>query len=391
MKISRTSLQNYFDSALPNVTELADAFTFHAFEIDSIEKDILDIKVLPNRASDCNTEQGIAIELSAILNLPLKNGDPREAGKRTVSVSLARINGILGSLFSTDEVQDVFDRLGFTHREEGGVFTITPPEVRADIVIPEDIAEEVGRIIGYDRVPAVELPEITTSPNQSRYRGIERMKDQLVEQGFTEVSTQSFTKKGDVILANPLDKTRPALRTSLEETLDDARARAQQYLPLVMPPRATLKLFEVGSVFPKAGEYLELRMTERVLEWGNSAGVSDNLSIAKLEEYGKDYAPKRYALSAYKPFSLYPFIIRDVALWVPEVTDPEVVMSSIAKNAGSLLVKCELFDTFSKDGRKSYAFRLLFQSNERTLTDEEINSVMEKVTAALIGGGFEVR
>jgi len=85
-----------------------------------------------------------------------------------------------------------------------------------------------------------------------------------VEKGFVEVSTQSFVRKGAVMLANPLDKTRPALRTGLEETLGDALAKAKLYAPLVLPPKEEPKLFEVGSVFPKEGEYVELRMTERV-------------------------------------------------------------------------------------------------------------------------------
>ena len=49
------------------------------------------------------------------------------------------------------------------------------------------------------------------------------MKDQLVLKGFIELSTQSFAKKGDIILANPLDKTKPALRVNLEDNLREAQ------------------------------------------------------------------------------------------------------------------------------------------------------------------------
>ena len=54
MKISRASLQKYFEKPLPSIAEIADAYTFHAFEIDSIEGEVLDVKVLPNRAAPCN-------------------------------------------------------------------------------------------------------------------------------------------------------------------------------------------------------------------------------------------------------------------------------------------------------------------------------------------------
>jgi len=391
MKISRDDLQKYFEVSLPSTAAIADAFTFHCFEIEEVEGDVLDIKVLTNRAADCNSELGIAAELSSILDLPLKNNPSLGFSEKVVEVSLVRINAILGTNFSEAEVIDVFRRLRFSMEKSGGVFRVAAPLPRTDIVIPEDVAEEVGRILGYDRIGVIELSPVSEAPDQARYRGIEKIKDQLVEQGFTEVSTQSFTKKGDVYLANPLDKTKPALRTSLEENLSDALVRAKQYAPLVLPPRQSVKLFDVGTVFPKEGEYLELRMTERVKEWGDAADISDNLSIAKLEEYGKDYAPKQYKLSAYKPFSVYPFITRDIALWVPSGTEVSAIENVIRENVGELLARLDQFDHFEKEGRTSYAFRLVFQSMERTLTDDEVSGIMEKISAALRAALFEVR
>src|SRR3989338_5477413 len=75
MKISRSWLQTFFKDPLPEAKTLADALTFHAFEIESIENDVLDVKVTPNRGHDCLSHRGIAKELSAILNVPMK-GDP---------------------------------------------------------------------------------------------------------------------------------------------------------------------------------------------------------------------------------------------------------------------------------------------------------------------------
>lgn len=397
MKISYNTLQTYFEKSLPGIEAVADAFTFHAFEIDSIEEGVLDVKVLPNRAADCNTEEGLARELSAILNTPFKNSHESDyTNVPTVSVTLARINAVMGSEFSLDEVLGVFNRLRFRVETDGDILHVSAPLPRTDIVLLEDVAEEVGRIIGYDRVVATDLPPFAGTPDQARFRGTERMKDQLVEKGFIEVSTRSFTKKGDTYLANPLDTTMPALRTSLEENLQDALARARQYAPLVLAPKQMPKLFEVGTVFPKEGEYVELRMTERVQAWGDSAGVTDNLSLAKLEEYGKDYEPVRYEMSAYKPFSLYPFITRDIALWAEGgVEDGERRETSVERiirdNAGGLLVRLDLFDTFEKGGNVSYAFRLVFQSSDRTLTDVEVNSIMDNISAALRAAKYEIR
>ena len=392
MKISRQSLQQYFEKSLPSIAEVADAFTFHAFEIDSIEGDVLDVKVLPNRAADCKSEIGLACELAAILDLPLKSEPKLSYSSASVAATLKEINSILGAGFSSDEVEGVFRRLRFEVKREGDLYRVAAPAPRNDLVFAADVAEEVGRMLGYDRVPATELPPADAPiVDQARFRGIERMKDQLVEKGFTEVSTQSFTKKGDVFLANPLDTTRPALRTSLEDNLHQALEQAKKSAPLLFSPNEKPKLFEVGTVFPKTGEYLELRMTEKVPEWGDAASVVDNLSVAKLEDYGKDYTPKRYVLGAYKPFSLYPFITRDIALWVPKDTESASVEKIIRENAGELLVRLDQFDRFEKGEKISLAFRLVFQSADRTLTDEEINGVMGRVEGALAVAGFSVR
>ena len=79
MKISRNWLQTFFDAPLPDAVALGDALTFHVFEIDGIESvgndSVLDVKATANRGHDCLSHRGIAKELSAILNVPLK-GDP---------------------------------------------------------------------------------------------------------------------------------------------------------------------------------------------------------------------------------------------------------------------------------------------------------------------------
>jgi phenylalanyl-tRNA synthetase beta subunit len=129
-------------------------------------------------------------------------------------------------------------------------------------------------------------------------------------------------------------------------------------------------------------------------------------------------SPALFASSAvkvsYKPFSLYPFIVRDIAVFVPEVSvgtaapstpiaAPDVwaeiaaAVESARVGAGAvpggetILVRHSLFDTFKKDGKVSYAFRLVFQSMSRTLTDVEAKAVMDKVYARMVERGWQVR
>ena len=67
------------------------------------------------------------------------------------------------------------------------------------------------------------------------------------------------------------------------------------------------------------------------------------------------------------------------------------MLNVVRAAAGSLLVRSELFDTFEKGDKLSLAFRLVFQSFEKTLTDAEVNAVMEKVNEAVKKEGWEVR
>ena len=89
---------------------------------------------------------------------------------------------------------------------------------------------------------------------------------------------------------------------------------------------------------------------------------------------------------------LYPFIARDLAVWVPEGTKSSDVEKIIKENMGDMVIRVpELFDEFKKDGKVSYAFRTVFQSYERTLTDAEINEIMAKISDKLKECGWEVR
>src|SRR5699024_11263229 len=63
-----------------------------------------------------------------------------------VAMRLARCNKVLGIDISITEAADVFTRLGLPFDVSEGVFTVTPPSYRFDLIIEEDLIEEVARI-----------------------------------------------------------------------------------------------------------------------------------------------------------------------------------------------------------------------------------------------------
>ena len=73
MKVSYNWLTEYVSDKLPPVEVVVDALTMHSFEIESVEDmgddKILDVKVLPNRAHDCLSHYGVAMELASVLGL----------------------------------------------------------------------------------------------------------------------------------------------------------------------------------------------------------------------------------------------------------------------------------------------------------------------------------
>ncbi|HEX7651329.1 MAG TPA: phenylalanine--tRNA ligase subunit beta [Candidatus Paceibacterota bacterium] len=331
-----------------------------------------------------------------------------------IPVTAARVNAVLGSAYQSGDLAQVFDRLGLAYKRTVEDFVVDPPFERRDLSIPEDLAEEVGRILGYDGLPALVLPAPDGAPDQARLAGIERMKDFLVRRGFTELSTQSFAADGARHLINPLQDDRPALRDALSENMQDALSLAAYEAPRSFGPVDALRLFEIGTVWKHDREHLSLALGVKPLqkmkgdpmaeivagvaaEFGlpepvTRDGIAEfDLSGIDFEKLGEDYAYDVPALGAFRVYSAYPFILRDIAFWAPAGTDGAEVVALIRQDAGALLARIDQFDRFEKDGRISYAFRLVFESADRTLSDEDVNPLMEKVSASLAAKGFEVR
>lgn len=84
---------------------------------------------------------------------------------------------------------------------------------------------------------------------------------------------------------------------------------------------------------------------------------SDSLVIASSKLGDHDLKNNQFI-----NWSEFPFMSRDIAVWVPSDVTVETLEAIIKDHSGELLVKGpRLFDTFTKDGKTSYAFRMVFQ------------------------------
>ena len=90
---------------------------------------------------------------------------------------------------------------------------------------------------------------------------------------------------------------------------------------------------------------------------------------------------------SFKPVSKFPSMSRDIAMLVSEKISNQEVISVIKQAAGRFLSDVAIFDVYQGKnidlGFKSLAYSLTFTNPEATLTDEEVNKAMEKVTKAL--------
>lgn len=317
---------------------------------------------------------------------------PKKQEERKLSFSADRISKILGLDVSVGEIEDILKRYVFEYVLKGDKFEIKVPTMRLDLVIEEDMAEEIGRILGYDKVKPT-IPKIDFKPKiNETYAKILWARNKLLSDGYSEVMTYAFRDKGEVeVMQSASDKK--FLRTNLSDGLKES-IKLNKINALLLG-FDEVKVFEIGTVFLKDRE-------EMHVAFGDKKGVKE-ISLEEFsEKAAKDsltFLPPsagtfrlQNSLPPFRMWSLFPFITRDVAVWVPEGVLSSEVLKIIKDNIGNMVIRGpELFDEFKKDGKTSYAFRLVFQSYDRTLTDAEVNEVMEKVSKRIEEKGWQVR
>lgn len=345
---------------------------------------------------------------------------PNKQELSPVSIALKDVNGLLGTAINAAEMVDIFKRFGFIFTEEKEVFLVTPPFERLDLVIKEDLVEEVGRIHGYANIQP-RTPELTeTASLNKRFFYSEKIRDFLLSKGFSEVYTSSFRNEGAIELANAVASDKNFLRKDLHANITEVLAKNAYNAPLL--GLNGVRVFEIGAIFPKDGEVYALAfgswegesakkekeatncVTSIAKELGELLGITleakedriFEIDLGSLIEKLPDpvsYTHLEISSSSisYKPFSPYPFALRDIALWAARGTTKEEIASVIKASAGELLVRLDHFDSFEKGEKVSHAFHLVFQSQEKTLSDEEVTVYMNSVYKAVKEKGWEVR
>lgn len=177
-----------------------------------------------------------------------------------IEVDSNRINHMLGTDFKIEEMVAVLDRLSFNPQVNEHLIILTIPSYRTDLKIEADIAEEIIRMIGYDRLQSTLplLPE-TEGALSSRQVMRRKIRTQLNSAGLYEARTYTLISDAtleDAILsagdaqrlAVAMSEERKHIRTSILPSLLDAVSYNQKRSV------KDVALFEISSVYSKEKE-----------------------------------------------------------------------------------------------------------------------------------------
>jgi phenylalanyl-tRNA synthetase beta chain len=175
------------------------------------------------------------------------------APSRKIQVSWERTRRLLGMTLEPDLMSGVLKRLGFELREKPDGAEVTVPSFRFDVEGAVDLAEEIGRVVGYDGIPS-RARYTTAQPGRVHSRTLQaaRVREALIAAGFNEAQTLSFLHqdigrvfRGDdlVVLQKPMNERFAALRPSLLPNLLEALSLN------LRRGFSDVRLFELGTVF----------------------------------------------------------------------------------------------------------------------------------------------
>lgn len=176
-----------------------------------------------------------------------------------IELSLEKLNKYLGSDYSLELIKETLTKLNFEYSLEGIVFSIKAPSRRRDILTYQDIIEEIGRIIGYDKLPLT-LPKTVSmgklSDSQVFSRSIRSILNGI---GLNEVITYSLVNEEKVYdfvkeetplikLAMPMSMDKNVLtHTPINGILDSVKYNLARKNKDIM-------VFELGKKYEETGE-----------------------------------------------------------------------------------------------------------------------------------------
>ncbi|MFA5742649.1 MAG: phenylalanine--tRNA ligase subunit beta [Candidatus Paceibacterota bacterium] len=172
---------------------------------------------------------------------------------------------ISGVEMPEQKVLKIFKDLNFTAKRSGKNILVKIPTYRLDVTMPEDLAEEITRIYGYDRIPSSQPPTLEVVANITPKNIIlaEKIRDILTSLSFDEILSWPLTAVGVNKDTNYLDWNIAATQNSMNELFPELRQSIASGLLTQLKEYSKknvefIDVFEIGKVFgEKNGGYIE--------------------------------------------------------------------------------------------------------------------------------------
>ncbi len=341
---------------------------------------------------------------------------------------------VAGEILSLAEAAEILERLGCAVAMEAHGLRVQAPTWRHDLVIAEDLAEEVLRLRGYERIPSV-LPPMEGPPQtlSATYLQRQKLSRRLAHLGFHQTVTYGFiSPEADGAfsapdnppegrtLSNPLGLEYSVMRGSL---LPSLQATAEQNL---RQGAREVRLFELGPAYTSSPSGPR-EVPSLALVWGGTLGGQDYLTPARAvreadltgiaHDLGLTRAPEVRSLGeglfglelpladlplagdriipTFRPFSRFPVVERDLSLLVDLGQTYEALAAAmrVALPADTLQdLRC--VDVFRHrslpEGRQAWLLRMRFQA-DRTLVGDEVDGWVAAALGAAESLGAKLR
>ncbi len=362
----------------------------------------------------------IVSEHAKIRKVELYEQINKEFESTSVPLDIDKINKIIGINISSVEYIEHLSKLGFLINDN----KIIVPSHRSDIKSQNDIAEEISKIIGFDQIPVKEIKFPTKEINED-VQAEEKFKSFLIDNGFYEVINNPFEHElsgNSIEIDNPLDSNKKYLRTNLKNSLInnllynerrqndsvkffefsdiysiDESIKKKRVVGIIASGRVSnhyedfqknidIKYYTnlFSKIIRKKNLKFEIISRDELNTKSRNQIVYLEIDFDEIKNHIYDYNkiatnPVKYTL--YKPISEYPKVFRDLSFSVSNFDSIEDLHNLIMNYENKLLKNKFVFDFFNnpKVNIVKIGFRFAFQSDNRTLLDEDVNNIMNAI------------
>ena len=334
----------------------------------------------------------------------------------------SKVEKILGIEIKDDIYTKILENLGFSMDEK-----IIIPSFRHDVDDLNHIAEEVARVIGYNKIPLKNLDILSREPHQNKNEDTLRLL--LANKGFYETINYPFESEEEtssIKLDNPLDSNKPFLRTSIANSL----IRNLEYNE--RRQKDSIKLFEISNLYELGDDLIEKRklaiiMTGRIgqnykdfnkfidLEYSKKVLLEISEDFSDVEEIPRSIVNSKnntkiffaeidlcnlsinedteslkslikFNNIVYSDISEYPSTKRDLSFLIKDNSKKKVLLLMLESFNNKLLKEKFMFDLYEdpKSGNIKVGYRFIFQSDLKTLTDEEVDKVINAIVESTL-------